>query len=123
MNGIAYVRMLRPHQWLKNLMLFFPPFLGGVLFSAALIPQLLLPFVAFCSASSATYILNDICDIEYDRHHPDKRTRPLASGQISTIFCGYVCCFFTALQWCDCVEHLRDFYTAAFGLCHSVNNI
>lgn len=83
MNLIASLRMLRPHQWLKNLMLFFPPFLGGVLFSADLFQQLLLPFVAFCAASSATYIINDIFDIENDRHHPEKRKRPLVSGQIS----------------------------------------
>jgi 4-hydroxybenzoate polyprenyltransferase len=75
--------MLRPHQWLKNLMLFFPPFLGGTLFSFTFARHALFPFVAFCMASSATYILNDLFDKENDRHHPDKRTRPIASGQIS----------------------------------------
>lgn len=69
---------------MKNLMLFFPPFLGGTFFSDCLVPQALLPFFAFCTASSATYILNDLFDRENDRHHPEKCTRPIASGHVST---------------------------------------
>jgi decaprenyl-phosphate phosphoribosyltransferase len=83
MNPVAMLKMLRPHQWLKNLMLFFPPFLGGTLFSAGSARQALSPFTAFCMASSATYILNDLFDIENDRHHPDKRSRPIAAGKVS----------------------------------------
>jgi 4-hydroxybenzoate polyprenyltransferase len=92
--------LLRVRQWLKNLMLFFPPFLGGTLFSLTFDFQTLLPFTAFCLASSATYILNDVCDKENDGHHPDKCVRPIASGQISVssallfatvlIICGVV---------------------------------
>ncbi|MBK5276965.1 MAG: decaprenyl-phosphate phosphoribosyltransferase [Desulfuromonadales bacterium] len=78
-------RLLRIHQWLKNLMLFFPPFLGGTFFSDCLVPRALLPFIAFCTASSATYILNDLFDKENDRHHPEKRTRPIASGGVSAV--------------------------------------
>jgi len=79
------ISLLRPHQWLKNLMLFFPPFLGGTLFSISFNSQTLLPFVAFCMTSSATYIFNDFFDRENDRHHPEKCTRPIASGQVSAI--------------------------------------
>jgi 4-hydroxybenzoate polyprenyltransferase len=77
-------KLLRVHQWLKNLMLFFPPFLGGTFFSDCLTPRSLLPFIAFCTASSATYIINDLFDKENDRHHPDKCTRPIASGAVSS---------------------------------------
>jgi decaprenyl-phosphate phosphoribosyltransferase len=77
------LKLLRIHQWLKNLMLYFPPFLGGTFFFDCLAPQALLPFIAFCMASSATYILNDLFDRENDRHHPDKRKRPIVSGQVS----------------------------------------
>jgi decaprenyl-phosphate phosphoribosyltransferase len=77
------LKLLRIRQWLKNLMLFFPPFLGGTFISDCLAPQAPLPFIAFCTTSSATYILNDLFDKENDRHHPDKRTRPLASGNVS----------------------------------------
>lgn len=78
-----YLKILRPHQWLKNLMLFFPPFLGGVLFTPGFFQKGLLPFAVFCIASSATYIFNDIRDQEQDRFHPNKQHRPIASGAVS----------------------------------------
>lgn len=80
----CYLSLLRPAQWLKNLMIFFPPFLGGTLFTSVLLPAALIPFISFCLASSATYILNDLLDIENDRNHPEKRLRPLPSGRISS---------------------------------------
>lgn len=78
-----YIRILRPLQWLKNLMLFFPPFLGGNLLQQGLFAAGLLPVAAFCLASSATYILNDIADRDHDRAHPIKKLRPLPSGDIT----------------------------------------
>jgi len=74
---------MRPLQWLKNLMLFFPPFLGGNLLQQGLFFTGLLPLASFCLASSATYILNDIADRESDREHPKKKLRPLPSGHIT----------------------------------------
>lgn len=79
---ITYLKLLRPVQWLKNLMLFFPSFLGGGVFTI-LKPSALLPFAAFCMASSASYIINDCRDRIHDRHHPEKMKRPIASGHIS----------------------------------------
>jgi decaprenyl-phosphate phosphoribosyltransferase len=79
----ACVKLLRPTQWLKNLMLFFPPFLGGMILQPGLLPAGLLPFVSFCLASSATYVLNDVADRRNDAHHPVKRARPIPSGQVS----------------------------------------
>lgn len=99
MKGLVYIQLLRPIQWLKNLMIFFPPFLGGKLLQNGLILSGLLPFVAFGFASSATYVLNDILDRQSDAHHPDKRTRPLPSGRIS-IVTAYVlggCCLILGL--------------------------
>jgi 4-hydroxybenzoate polyprenyltransferase len=80
MNISGYLKILRLHQWLKNLMLFFPPFLGGAILHPGMVMRGLVPFLAFSLASSATYIFNDLRDIERDRQHPDKCTRPLASG-------------------------------------------
>ncbi len=80
---LPYLLVLRPHQWLKNLMLFFPPFLGGVLFTPGFFQKGLLPFAVFCIASSATYIFNDIRDQEQDRVHPKKQHRPIASGAVA----------------------------------------
>ncbi len=80
---IDLLKLLRLHQWLKNLMLFFPPFLGGVLFDDGMLLKGLLPFASFCLASSATYVINDIVDRKNDGLHPKKRLRPIASGAVS----------------------------------------
>lgn len=78
----AYVRLLRPRQWLKNLILFFPPFLGGDV--ANMFPYWwLLPLVSFCLVSSAIYVFNDFRDIDSDRKHPIKSKRPLAAGEVA----------------------------------------
>ncbi|PLX83448.1 MAG: decaprenyl-phosphate phosphoribosyltransferase [Desulfuromonas sp.] len=79
----CYFRLLRPRQWLKNLMIYFPPFLSGALQHPGMLSRGILPLIAFCCASSASYILNDLCDVENDTHHPKKRTRPIASGEVS----------------------------------------
>lgn len=74
--------LLRPSQWLKNLILFFPPFLGGAI-AICFQPDSLIPFASFCLASSATYILNDIADRSNDVHHPVKKFRPIPAGNVS----------------------------------------
>lgn len=78
----ALILLLRPHQWLKNLMLYFPPFLGGVLHEPGMAGKGVIPFIVFSAISSSGYILNDLLDREKDRHHPKKSTRPLPSGEI-----------------------------------------
>jgi decaprenyl-phosphate phosphoribosyltransferase len=83
LNLLACLQLLRPVQWLKNLMLFFPPFLGGLLLQPGLARRGAVPVVAFCLASSATYILNDLFDRENDARHPSKRHRPIASGRVA----------------------------------------
>jgi 4-hydroxybenzoate polyprenyltransferase len=79
----SHAKLLRIHQWLKNLMLFFPPFLGGVLLQPGMAQRGAIPFASFCFASSAAYVFNDLLDREKDALHPKKRGRPLASGEIS----------------------------------------
>jgi len=84
MKKVYLLTMLRPRQWSKNLILFFPPFLSGSLFSSTEIPlRGLLPFVSFCFVSSAMYVANDLKDIDKDLLHPVKRLRPLPSGMVS----------------------------------------
>lgn len=80
---IAYLAMMRPSQWLKNLMLFFPPFLAGQMLLPGVVTKGLMPFGAFCLVSSAGYILNDLLDRDRDVHHPRKRLRPIPSGVVS----------------------------------------
>ena len=74
---------LRPRQWTKNLLLF-----AGIIFAAKLGDgwrwlDALAAFAAYCAASSAAYLLNDVRDVEHDRGHPVKRTRPIARGELS----------------------------------------
>ncbi len=80
MKLLPYIKLVRPVQWLKNLMLFFPPFLGGSFSNQGFFIAGLVPLAAFSFASSATYIINDIFDKDNDRHHPSKCVRPIASG-------------------------------------------
>jgi 4-hydroxybenzoate polyprenyltransferase len=85
MTFLTGVKLLRPSQWLKNLMLFFPPFLGAMLYDVRALKVGLIPFVAFCLASSSTYIFNDILDAKRDALHPHKKNRPIPSGSISPL--------------------------------------
>lgn len=88
---IGIVTILRPTQWLKNLILFFPPFLGGELLGAGVLNRGVAPVVSFCLASSSTYILNDIIDRESDRNHPRKSRRPIPSGGVSIPMATVLC--------------------------------
>src|SRR5215212_9963872 len=81
--SVAYIKLLRPKDWAKNLFLFIPLFFSGELFNWALYPGLLAGFLAFCCIASSIYIINDYRDIEEDRKHPEKFKRPLASGAVS----------------------------------------
>ena len=78
----ATLRLLRPQQWLKNLLVFVPMLAAHELTRAALWPSIL-AFIAFSLIASGTYVLNDLLDLNADRAHPRKRNRPLASGAIS----------------------------------------
>lgn len=78
-----YIRLLRPTQWLKNLMLLFPPFLGGTILQSGLVAKSVIPLASFCLASSATYIFNDILDSSNDSLHHKKKLRPIPSGQVN----------------------------------------
>ena len=78
------MRLLRPRQWVKNVFVLAPLIFAGEFLHPESIKISLLAFALFCIASSATYIVNDLHDIERDRRHPTKsRTRPLAAGQVT----------------------------------------
>ncbi len=77
-----YLRAIRVHQWLKNLLIFIPMLAAHQLGNVQLWTEALLGFFSFSLCASAVYLLNDISDIEGDRQHPRKRLRPFASGFI-----------------------------------------
>ena len=80
---LAFFKMVRPHQYIKNLLVFFPLFFAKKITDLALLQSAALAFISFCFAASTIYIFNDIRDIEKDKVHPKKKLRPIASGAVS----------------------------------------
>ena len=78
----AWRRVLRLHQWLKNLLLVVPAVAAHQVTQMDTWPSLILAFFSFSLCASAVYITNDLLDLESDRQHPYKRARPFASGQV-----------------------------------------
>ena len=78
-----FLKLIRPHHYIKNLFIFLPSFFAGQITNTTQDENSLLAFIAFCLSASAVYILNDFNDIAVDQLHPKKKRRPLASGVIS----------------------------------------
>jgi 4-hydroxybenzoate polyprenyltransferase/phosphoserine phosphatase len=80
----AWFKAIRLHQWAKNVLIFLPLLLAHV-WAPGLLAAAALAFFSFCFCASATYIVNDLLDLEADRQHPRKRRRPFASGDLSAL--------------------------------------
>jgi decaprenyl-phosphate phosphoribosyltransferase len=80
----ALVRLARPKQWVKNVLVIAAPGAAGVLGNGTALARTGIAFACFCLAASGTYFLNDALDVEADRRHPTKRGRPIASGEVSS---------------------------------------
>jgi 4-hydroxybenzoate polyprenyltransferase/phosphoserine phosphatase len=76
-------RALRPHQWLKNVLVFVPLAISHRPLDVGIVEHIFLAFIEFCLCASAAYLLNDLLDIEADRKHHKKRKRPIAAGKVS----------------------------------------
>ena len=100
---MAYLRLLRPKDWAKNLFLFLPLFFGREFTNVYKLGNLTLGFIAFCCIASSIYIINDYRDREDDRKHPVKCKRPLASGEVSPstglLICGLLIIVGFSLAW------------------------
>lgn len=81
-NPGVWGRVLRVHQWMKNLLLFIPLLAAHEFTDIGLWGSLLLAFASFSLCASSVYIFNDLLDLESDRAHPRKRARPFASGAV-----------------------------------------
>ena len=77
------LKLMRPHQWSKNLLVFVSILVGHLYQDTRLLALTVLCFCALCLIASAGYVVNDLVDVEDDRNHPEKKNRPLPSGQIS----------------------------------------
>jgi len=82
MVSLYILRAMRPHQWVKNLFVLAALVFSKHLFDPVYAVRSGAAFALFCLLSGAVYILNDILDLENDRQHPEKRTRPIASGRL-----------------------------------------
>lgn len=80
--GVALVQAMRPHQWIKNLLVFAALLFTAQFTNLSLLWHTILGFFALCFTASSVYLVNDILDRERDRHHPTKRNRPIASGRL-----------------------------------------
>ena len=81
---LSLIKLMRPKQWVKNGFVLAPLIFSGEFLDADAVSQALQAMLLFCVASSATYVINDMHDIDRDRRHPKKSTsRPLAAGVVS----------------------------------------
>jgi 4-hydroxybenzoate polyprenyltransferase len=78
----ALTRALRPHQWIKNLLIFLPLLFAHRITDERAVVRDVFAFIAFSICASAIYLVNDLADLEHDRRHRTKRTRPFASGEL-----------------------------------------
>ena len=81
-----YMRALRLHQWLKNLLVFIPLVMAHRFYEPELLAEAFLAFLAFGLCASGVYLVNDLVDLSADRHHPRKRQRPFAAGELSLLW-------------------------------------
>ena len=77
-----FFKLIRVKHWLKNILIFLPVFFSSNILSTKYLKISLIAFIVFCLSASIVYIINDLNDLEKDKNHPIKKTRPLASGKI-----------------------------------------
>jgi decaprenyl-phosphate phosphoribosyltransferase len=117
---VAYLTLLRPKDWAKNLFLFIPLFFSGDFFHWDLYPKLILGFIAFSLVASSIYIINDYRDIEDDKKHPEKKTRPLASGKVSKPAALIICILLLILGFAIAF-FIRDKFLFVLGIYFILN--
>lgn len=77
-----FFKLIRVKHWPKNILIFLPVFFSSNILSTKYLKISLIAFIVFCLSASIVYIINDLNDLEKDKNHPIKKTRPLASGKI-----------------------------------------
>ena len=114
----SLLRLARPKQWSKNVLVFAAPGAAGVLDQGHELVDTLLALLCFCLAASGTYFLNDARDVEADRAHPTKCRRPVASGAVSvaTATVGGVLLLLAAIGIAVAVRGELAFAVASYAL-------
>lgn len=121
----SYIKIVRPHQWIKNMFVFIPMFFGGSLTDVHDLTVSLLTFLAFCCVASSVYCYNDIIDVDADRRHEVKRHRPIASGAVSIrrAYVLMVVMFAAAVAFMLCVHSALRLYVVAVIIGYYVLNL
>ena len=83
-DPLRALKALRPHQWVKNSLVFAPALLAHDVANPSRLADTAIAFACFCAVASGTYLVNDMLDVEADRKHPRKRHRPFAAGTLKT---------------------------------------
>lgn len=109
------IKAARPHQWLKNLLLFVSIAAAHQLLNFDAMGKVVLAFISFSLLASATYMINDLLDLDTDRAHPRKRRRPFASGAVS-IAEGVVAIAVLSIAALTVAAFLPPFFLAMLGL-------
>ncbi len=91
-------RVSRPIHWIKNLSIFAAIIFSGLLFSEFHFTRVIFGFIAFSFATSATYIFNDLLDVESDKTHPIKKKRPIAAGLLPPYLAAITLIFYTLIS-------------------------
>jgi decaprenyl-phosphate phosphoribosyltransferase len=121
------LQLMRPTHYIKNSFVFLPLFFSSQITNHVLFQNALLAFISFCLIASSVYVFNDIYDLEEDRIHPEKRSRPIASGAVSISLaylidltltvCGLILAFFVNFQLLFILvayKLINIFYTLTF---------
>lgn len=125
-----YLKLMRVHHYLKNVLIFLPLVFSQNLFDVTLLKKTILGFLSFSILSSIVYIVNDIQDVEKDRAHPIKCKRPIASGAVSVkeayilavviavlgITLNYFACGFNLLGWGFVILYVGLNFAYSMGL-------
>lgn len=118
----SVLRLLRPHQWAKNLIVFVPLLTAHKIFQGPLLTNACLAALSFCLCASGIYILNDLLDLDADRHHEAKRSRPLASGELP-LWAGLVLCPLLLAAGLGLTLALTPAFAALLGLYFVVTTV
>ena len=89
---VYFIKALRVHQWVKNLLVFTPMVVGHAFDKSHLVHSTM-AFIFFCMVASSVYLINDLLDIKHDQNHPVKKHRPFASGKLP-VYYGWYGAFF-----------------------------
>lgn len=116
----AYIQLIRPKDWAKNLFLFVPLFFAGMFFDTTKLLELFIGFICFSLVASAIYIMNDYRDIEDDKKHPVKKDRPLASGAVNKTTAIIIAVLFVIIGF-TAAWFLRDKFMFILGIYFLLN--